>query len=319
MAVVSRAKQIVRDLAARAIAPLLRRLAPDPRYFELWQSYGFHVTPVHYYQPIPDTRTLPLSLWDRVSDLPGVDMREEQQKQLLSEIVAGFKNEYAAIPEGASTSEFRFCLGNVAFEAVDAEMLFGLIRLLKPGRLFEIGSGFSTLLTADALGRNRVDGYSCRFLVIDPYASAELQARLSGDVELCRIPVQEVSLTEFQSLGENDILFIDSSHVCKIGSDVQFLFLEVLPRIRPGVVVHVHDIFMPVEYPRQWVLDSRQFWNEQYLLQTFLSFNTMFEVLWAGQWMHLKHPELLTEAFPSYKAGVSPGSFWFRRRPVHNS
>jgi len=313
MAVLSKVKQFGRDLAAHVIAPLLRRLAHDPKYFELWQSHGFHVASVHYYQPIPDTRVLPLSLWNRVSDLPGVDIREEQQKQLLSEIVGRFKDEYTAIPEGASTQEFHYYLGNVAFEAVDAEMLFGLIRLLKPRRMYEIGSGFSTLLTADALRRNRVDGYSCRFIAIDPDASAELEAKLPRDVALWRVPVQEVSLDEFESLCENDILFIDSSHVCKIGSDVQFLFLEVLPRLRPGVVVHIHDIFLPLEYPRQWVLDEHRFWNEQYLLQTFLSFNTTFEVLWAGQWMHIKYPELLMKAFPSYKAGVSAGSFWFRR------
>jgi predicted O-methyltransferase YrrM len=313
MAVLSKVKQFGRDLAAHVIAPLLRRLAHDPKYFELWQSHGFHVASVHYYQPIPDTRVLPLSLWNRVSDLPGVDIREEQQKQLLSEIVGRFKDEYTAIPEGASTQEFHYYLGNVAFEAVDAEMLFGLIRLLKPRRMYEIGSGFSTLLTADALRRNRVDGYSCRFIAIDPDASAELEAKLPRDVALWRVPVQEVSLDEFESLCENDILFIDSSHVCRIGSDVQYVFLEVLPRIRPGVVVHVHDICLPVEYPKQWVLDWHRFWNEQYVLQAFLSFNSIFEVLWAGQWMHIKHPDLLTKAFPSYEAGRSPGSFWFRR------
>ena len=140
-----------------------------------------------------------------------------------------------------------------------------------------------------------------------------MQAWLPSDVELWRLPIQDVSLDEFQSLRKNDILFIDSSHVCKIGSDVQFLFLEVLPRIRPGVVVHIHDIFMPMEYPKQWVLDQHLFWNEQYILQTFLSFNTTFEVLWAGQWMHIKHPDALMKAFPSYKTGVWPGSFWFRR------
>lgn len=313
MSVVSRAKQLGRDLTAHAIAPLLRRLAPDPKYFELWQSHGFHVLPADSYQPIPDTRVLPLSLWNRISDLPGVDMREEQQKQLLSDIAANFKHEYTAIPEGASTQEFRYHLGNAAFEAVDAEMLFGLIRLLKPRGMYEIGSGFSTLLAADALRRNHADGYSCRFIAIEPYPSAKLQTDLAPEVELWRVPVQEVSLSEFESLGANDILFIDSSHVCKIGSDVEFLFMEVLPRIRPGVVVHVHDIFMPLEYPKQWVLDRHRFWNEQYLLQAFLSFNTTFEVLWAGQWMHIKYPELLTRAFPSYKAGVSAGSFWFRR------
>jgi predicted O-methyltransferase YrrM len=313
MAVVIRAKQFARDLTARAIAPVLRRLAHDPKYFELWQSYGFHVTAVHYDQPIPDTRALAVSLWDRISDLPGLDMREEQQKQLLSEIVARFKDEYTAIPKEASTQQFHYYLENAAFEAVDAEMLFGLIRLLKPRRMYEIGSGFSTLLSADALRRNRVDGDSCRLIAIEPYPSPEFEAELSSAVELWRVPVQEVALSEFQSLGENDILFIDSSHVCKIGSDVQYVFLEVLPRLRPGVVVHVHDIFMPVEYPKQWVLDWHRFWNEQYLLQTFLTFNSMFEVLWAGQWMHVKHPDLLTNAFSSYKAARSPASFWFRR------
>jgi len=313
MALVSRAKQFARDLTARAIAPLLRRLALDPKYFELWQRHGFHVAQIHYYQPFPDTRDLPSSLWNHVSDLPGVDMREEQQKQLLSEIVTRFRDEYAAIPEGASTQEFGYYLGNVAFEAVDAEMLFGLIRLLKPRRVYEIGSGFSTLLAADALRRNRADGHSCRFIAIEPYPSAELEAELPRDVELWRVPVQEVPLDEFESLCQGDILFVDSSHVCKIGSDVQFEFLEVLPRIRPGVVVHIHDIFMPVEYPKQWVLDWHRFWNEQYLLQMFLSFNTTFEVLWAGQWMHIKHPDLLVKAFPSYKSGVSPASFWLRR------
>jgi predicted O-methyltransferase YrrM len=245
--------------------------------------------------------------------VPGIDMQEEQQKQLLSDIVSKFRDEYTAIPEGASTQEFHYYLGNAAFDAVDAEMLFGLIRLLKPQHMYEIGSGFSTLLAADALRRNRADGYSCRFIAIEPYPSAELQARFPSDVELWRLPIQDVSLDAFQSLCENDILFIDSSHVCKIGSDVQFLFLEVLPRIRPGVVVHVHDIFTPVEYPKHWVLDWHRFWNEQYLLQTFLSFNTTFEVLWAGQWMHINHPDLLKKAFPSYSARVSPGSFWFRR------
>jgi predicted O-methyltransferase YrrM len=252
MDVVGRAKQFARDLTVRAIAPVLRRLAHDPKYFELWQSRGFHITGIHYYEPIPDTRSLPVSLWDQVRDLPGVDMREEQQKQLLSAIVARFKDEYTAMPTGGSTQEFRYYLGNAAFDAVDAEMLFGLIRLLKPRRMYEIGSGFSTLVSADALRRNRLGGCECRFIAIEPYPSAKLQANLPSEIELLCMPVQQVSLDEFRSLGEGDILFIDSSHVCKIGSDVQYLFLEVLPRLRPGVVVHIHDIFMPAEYPKQW-------------------------------------------------------------------
>jgi len=111
-----------------------------------------------------------------------------------------------------------------------------------------------------------------------------------------------------------DILFIDSSHVLKVGGDVQYEYLEILPRLKRGVVVHVHDIFLPGEYPNEWVREEHVFWNEQYLLQAFLSFNDSFEVLWAGSFMHRKHPEKLAECFPGYHpASCHPGSFWMRK------
>jgi hypothetical protein len=118
------------------------------------------------------------------------------------------------------------------------------------------------------------------------------------------------------ALGENDILFIDSTHVLRIGSDVQYEFLEVLPRLRPGVYVHIHDIFMPAEYPEAWVRREHRFWTEQYLLQAFLCYNGAFEVIWAGSYMHLKHPDELAAAFASYGPGRHPGSFWIRRRDL---
>ena len=112
----------------------------------------------------------------------------------------------------------------------------------------------------------------------------------------------------------HDILFIDSSHVLRIGGDVQYEYLEILPRLARGVIVHSHDIFLPAEYPRHWVLEEHKFWTEQYLLQAFLAFNDSFEVLWAGSYMHLKHPEKLEEAFSSYKRERTlPGSFWMRK------
>jgi hypothetical protein len=115
-------------------------------------------------------------------------------------------------------------------------------------------------------------------------------------------------------LGADDILFIDSSHVLRIGSDVQYLFLEVLPRLAPGVLVHIHDIFMPAEYPREWVLTHGYFWTEQYLLQAFLTFNTSWEVIWAGSFMQLNHRESLACAFPQAVLDAMPGSFWIRRK-----
>src|SRR5436190_7112616 len=135
MRVMSRAKQFARNLTARAIAPVLHRLAHDPAYVALWESYGFHITSSDFYQPIPNTGDLSPSLWNRVSDLPGIDMREEQQKRLLSQSVARFKDEFTAIPERASTHQVRYYLGNTAFKALDAEIFFGLIRLLKPRRI----------------------------------------------------------------------------------------------------------------------------------------------------------------------------------------
>jgi len=306
-------KTRLRDVLARLIAPLLQRLAPDPRYFELWQSHGFHVSQVHYYQPIPDTRELDLSIWNERRDLSGLNMHDENQRQLLEDFVSRFKQEYDSLECETSSLKTKFYLGNEAFESVDAEVLFCMIRQFKPRLIYEIGSGFSTLLAADALSRNRAEGFPGTLVAIEPYPPDFLERSPTKDVELRRIFVQELALAEFEALVENDILFIDSSHICRIGSDVQFEFLHVLPRLARGVLVHVHDIFIPREYPKEWVLDRHFFWNEQYLLEAFLCFNTAFEVLWAGQWMHIKHPHLLAKAFTSYRPGVSPASLWMRR------
>src|SRR5262249_44163017 len=129
--------------------------------------------------------------------------------------------------------------------------------------------------------------------------------------------IQEIDLEFFSQLGSGDVLFIDSSHTVKIGSDVNYLFLEVLPRLRPGVIVHVHDIFMPFEYRRDWVLDEFRFWTEQYILQAFLTFNSEFDVLLANSYLNHYHQQELKAAFPSLSSWAS-GSFWMRRKPKPN-
>ncbi|MBA7660162.1 hypothetical protein ES703_68161 [subsurface metagenome] len=126
--------------------------------------------------------------------------------------------------------------------------------------------------------------------------------------------VEDVSLEEFSKLKENDILFIDSSHNISIGNDVYYEYLEILPRLKKGVLIHVHDIFLPYEYPKKWIFEYLLFWSEQYLLQAFLSFNNNFEILWGGYYMHKKHPDLLKNNFGSYNEEKNnPGSFWFKR------
>jgi len=215
-----------------------------------------------------------------------------------------------------------FTLGNFqkAFESVDAEVLYAMIRGSKPARVLEIGSGWSTLLSLRALEANRAESGgdpAARLTAIEPYPHAFVRDAIAARPELAEMldeQVQGLPLDLFSSLGAGDILFIDSSHVLRIGSDVQYEFLEILPRLRPGVLVHVHDIFLPGEYPRDWVFGpEHRFWNEQYLLQAYLIGNARTEVVWGSSWMHRRHPEALEKAFASYDRDTRfPGSFWFR-------
>jgi Methyltransferase domain len=173
----------------------------------------------------------------------------------------------------------------------------------------------STLLAAEAVRRNKLEGHPCAFAAIEPYPREFLRRGVPGLTELLEAKVQSVPVERFYALESNDILFIDSSHVVKIGGDVIYEYLDLIPRLQSGVIVHCHDIFLPAEYPKSWVLENRWFWTEQYLLQAFLAFNSAFEVLIAGSFLHLSHSEKLTAAFASYNpATVWPGSFWMRRR-----
>lgn len=125
--------------------------------------------------------------------------------------------------------------------------------------------------------------------------------------------MQDVPIEELTRLDENDILFIDSTHVLKIGSDVHYLYLDVLLRLKKGVIIHIHDVFIPEEYPRDWVVRDHKFWNEQYLLQAFLAFNDSFEILWASNYMAIRYPELRADEINSFNRNEKHGSIWIRR------
>jgi hypothetical protein len=286
------------------------------RAFSLFQKLGYHITPNHFHYPIPDTTKLKDDLWSKHSELVGININESKQLELLSLFEASFKNEYENFPRRRPDKPYDFYLGNGAFESVDAEVLYCMIRHFKPRRIYEIGSGFTTYLSAQAVLKNAKEdsGYQCELLAIEPYPNKTLKAGFPGLSRLIPEEVQAVPLTEFMKFSANDILFIDSSHVLKIGNDVQYEYLEILPRLNKGVLIHVHDIFLPQEYPKKWVKELHLFWTEQYLLQAFLAFNDSLEVLWAGSYMHLKHPDKLARAFSSYnREETLPGSFWFRR------
>lgn len=292
----------------------LSRLLARKTFF-FWERLGLHLTYVHYYEPVPDTRTLDNSLWSLSFDIPGLEMNEPSQISLLEELSVRYRSDWAKWSQPSAPRHGDFFLGNGYFDCVDAELLYSFIRKFKPRRFYEIGSGFSTLLAQHAIADNHKEraGLQCSHLVIDPFPADYLCA--GKGIGLLPSKVQEVPLAAFETLEANDVLFIDSSHVLAIGSDVQFEYLEILPRLKPGVLVHCHDIFLPAEYPRDWVFAHRRFWNEQYLLQAFLAHNSKFEILWAGNFMHLKNPDLLAKFVPSYQQKPDqPKSFWFRRK-----
>jgi hypothetical protein len=285
------------------------------RHFNAWQAAGFNLAPNHYYSPIPDVASLPPSYWRREFTLAGIDINETRQLELLAELQK-YRPEYSRFAEAPPPgSGFHF--HNGCFESCDAETLHGMVRLLRPRRVLEAGAGYSTLITAAACELNRTeDGTACEFAAIEPFPNDLFAKHIPGLTRLLRIPLQEAEPGLFTALEAGDILFIDSSHVLKAGSDVERIYLDIIPSLRPGVVVHVHDIFLPGPYPENWIRDEHIFWNEQQLLCAFLSFNAEFEVLWAGSWMAAKHRERLASAFPAFSADSVPGSFWFRRKPA---
>lgn len=287
------------------------------RSFLIWQRLGFHVTPNHFSEPIPDTRTLKNELWSKRSEMVGIEISEHEQIRLLSEFLAKFKGEYEAFPRHKTPIPHQYYVNNGNFESVDGEILYCMIRYFKPRKIFEIGSGSSTYLSAQATLRNKEENkdYECELMAVDPYPNSVLKDGFPGLSKLIPEKVQNVPVSKFGELKENDVLFIDTSHILKIGSDVQHEYLEILPRLNKGVLIHAHDIFLPSEYPREWVYKQYSFYTEQYLLQAFLAFNSAFEILWMGSYMHLKHPDKLEKAFSSYdKNKVWPRSFWLRKK-----
>lgn len=234
---------------------------PYRRHFNAWQQSGFSLLPNHYYSPVPDVAQLGSHLARR-TEMPGVDLRVDDQLRFLRDVCCRFQPEFSGFAEEPTRVPHEFHFRNGVFERVDAELLHCMIRHFKPARMIEVGAGYSTLVSAAACLLNESqDRRPCRFTAIEPFPNDLFLQPIPGLSELVRTPLQEVGLGPFAELEDGDILFIDSSHVLRLGSDVQLLFLEVLPRLRPGVVVHVHDIFLPAEYPEAWIREEHVFWN----------------------------------------------------------
>lgn len=279
---------------------------------------GFHLLRRNYYAPVPEESDL---AYEARSELVGLELDAGRSFALLDSAIAPYRPELADVPVDAPVPGQPFYLLNGLFMAIDAQVYYGLVRHLKPARIVEIGSGFSTLVALRAVERNVAEGKrATEVLCVEPYPMEEL-SRAAGDrLRLVAKPVQAVPMDVFTSLGEGDVLFIDSTHVLKSGGDVWYEYCEILPRLAPGVWVHVHDISLPAPYPRAYHR-LRRYWNEQYVLQAYLTHNSRVEIVWPGNWLMHRDPARMTAAFsPEYGRmrerfpASEPSSLWFRTR-----
>ncbi len=242
--------------------------------FGPFQRLGFHITGDHFYEIVPNTRTVARLYSEGPRPLTGVDWRLAESEQRVLRLIGLFGAEYA---EACRSNGFKE--NNPYFKGFDSLGLYMMLRDLKPEKLIEVGQGVSTQVAMWALQRNTEEtGRSVEFVSIDPYKRAgDLRCPERVRMKVLNQPLQSV---EFDALLEGcRFVFIDSTHVYKFGSDVALEFVRIYPRLLPGTVLHLHDIYSPYEYPLDWLVYWKRFWNEQYFLECFLMFNSAFEVL----------------------------------------
>lgn len=280
-------------------------------------KHGFLPVRVHFYQPVPDIYDLERrKVWDRVSRMGGIRFEPENYIQFFTELAQKFADE-CIWPNEQSLNPKQFHLHNGCFSYGCAASLHCIIRGYKPKRIIEIGSGNSSKIIAAAVERNILEQHETTYTIIDPYSTLDPED-FTEHTDIIREPVELMDLDMFESLEENDILYIDSSHVCKIGSDVNFEILEILPLLKRGVLIHFHDIPLPYEYSKTYATNPnfRVFWTESYLLQAFLICNSDFQIILPMAYVQSHYLEHLQKAFPqSLKTdfGWVSGSFWIKR------
>jgi predicted O-methyltransferase YrrM len=260
-----------------------------------------YVQPGHFYSPLTGETDRDRAL--RWQSAPGVDLAEQRQLTLASELSPLLEQE----PPGP-----RYVTANAMFGAADAALYRAMLTYLRPARVLEVGSGYSTAVALDEADANQ-DLRDLEITCVEPFPdrlNGLLRASDRDRVTVLRQPVQDTDLAVFERLLPSDVLFVDSTHVVKAGSDVVWLFLHVLPRLAPGVVVHVHDVFWPFEYPAHWLRERRD-WTEAYFVHAFLAGNTGWEILLFASWLWRHGPGLV----PRRLAGQQPGSIWIRKLP----
>jgi hypothetical protein len=289
--------------------PVLRRfLRALHVHPDLARRAGYHVYPQVFYNPFPDPLQVDAAKLEAKRSLPGIDLRVTEALRLVRELS----------PYSAETNQFlQNRAGDVArwdltYPLCDTGTLYAMLRHLKPRRYIEVGCGFSSRASAAALGANAAAGHPCESTFIEPYPPKYLgEMKLPG--RFIKKKIEQVPLELFQLLEAGDVLFIDTSHVIKVQNDVEYELLHILPSLRAGVNVHIHDIFTPYDYPAEWLIGSgpnRGGNNEQYAVECLLSGGTDWEVLLPVHLLWREHrPALQTLV----DADDRPAAFWIRK------
>lgn len=284
-----------------------------PKTYKICEKYNFIPFKYHYYNPIVKESMLPEDYDKKIDPLIGLNMQDEKQLNLLKKFNYDLEVLEFSLDKDESKNQFYF--NNHMYASGDAEILYYMIRHFKPKRVIEIGSGLSTLLVKAAIDKNKEEGVDNTYhICIEPYHNPWLEEL---GCEIIRTPVEKLDLGFFSQLEENDILFIDSSHNIRTCGDVVYEYLKIIPSLNKGVITQIHDIFLPQEYPKDWIVNFKWFWTEQYLLQAFLAFNNSYEILLALNYLKQKYPEELANKCPVYAKQQEtrfPGAFWFQKK-----
>ena len=269
--------------------------------------------PGHFYSPIPDMAAIHKQekrLFNSTgNNVPGVDLRANAQLKFLDSLLPYYSSQPYAEHK---LNGFRYYFDNSYFRHADATILHCLLRYLKPRKVIEIGSGFSSCIMLDT-NEHFLNG-SMNLKFIDPNPQRLLENIRPEDKKTASIipcALQDADMSLVSDLECGDILFIDSSHVLKIESELNIILFEILPTLKSGVYIHFHDIFYPFQYPRQWIKERRA-WNEAYALQAFLQYNSAFEIVLFNNYLKMKHAEFLCNKIPHLIKSVG-GSLWLRK------
>lgn len=266
----------------------------------------------HYYSPIPSREDVLAYVKSRTtptSELPGINLNEQNQRDALDEYASFYQD--LPFPEKPTTTH-RYYYENGWFSYSDAIFLYCFLRKHAPKKIIEIGSGFSSAVMLDT-----IDGFFSQrpaVTFIEPYPDRLIGLLRDSDREQVRLidkRIQDAPLETVLALESGDLLFIDSSHVLKCGSDLQLLMFEILPRLRPGVFVHFHDVFYPFDYPADWLTEGR-YWNENYFLRAFLSYNSDWSIRFFNSYAHFMFSDLIKEKMPLCAKNTG-GSIYLQR------